>query len=140
MQISEILTFYRNIMIWIASVYFEFSGRYRGKLFRSLRPCIITSIQVDYAGGSQFQSFIDGTPNQIFVTVGLMESRLLDRNILFDEESNDKQSFEDPGFRDTIYGSGTFAGTAIQNFVQGNTSLTDLFNGTTTPDLLRRNP
>lgn len=85
-------------------VYFEFSGRYRGKLFRSLRPCIIKNVQVDYGGqsGNLYSHFKDGNPTSFNFSITLLEIRRLDRNILFDDRENSGIGYSDKDYRDKV--------------------------------------
>jgi len=98
-------------------VYFEFCGRYRNNLFRSLRPCIITNIQVQYSNQDQYQHFEDGSSIVYIVSIQLVENKLLDRNILVDDaEENAGKSFADKDFRNSIKFRDTFMGESFQNF------------------------
>jgi hypothetical protein len=98
-------------------VYFEFFGRYRNNLFRSLRPCIITNIQVQYSNQDQYQHFEDGSSIVYIVSIQLVENKLLDRNILVDDaEENAGKSFADKDFRNSIKFRDTFMGESFQNF------------------------
>jgi hypothetical protein len=98
-------------------VYFEFSGRYKDKLFKSLRPCIITNIQVDYSNGDQYQHFQDGSSIVYTITLELQETRLLDRNILVDDAKQPGKSFANEDYRNTIKNNNTFAQEEITKFL-----------------------
>jgi hypothetical protein len=75
-----------QVYLYPGEVYFEFSGKFRNNLFRSLRPCIITGINVAYKNASdQYHHFDDGSTIEYVVSVVLIENRLLDRNILVDD-------------------------------------------------------
>lgn len=93
-----------QLYLYPGEVYFEFSGRFRNQLFRSLRPCIITDIQVTYKNSSdQYQHFEDGSTIEYVVTIGLLENRLLDRNILVDDaEKYSKETLADKNYRDQV--------------------------------------
>jgi hypothetical protein len=106
-----------QLYLYPGEVYFEFSGRYRNNLFRSLRPCIITNIQVQYGNQDQYQHFEDGSSIVYVVSVTLVENKLLDRNILVDdaEEYADK-TFANKDFRQNIQFRDTFMGEKFRNF------------------------
>lgn len=93
-----------QLYLYPGEVYFEFSGRFRNQLFRSLRPCIITDIQVGYKNSSdQYQHFADGSTIEYVVTIGLLENRLLDRNILVDDaEKYSNETLANKNYRDQV--------------------------------------
>jgi hypothetical protein len=92
-----------QIYLYPGEVYFEFSGRYRNNIFRSLRPCIITGIQINYSNGDQYQHFEDGSSIVYTVTINLLENKLLDRNILVDDAKKfSNNEFGDKNFRNKI--------------------------------------
>ena len=105
-----------QLYLYPGEVYFEFSGRYRNNLFRSLRPCLMTNIQVNYSNGDQYQHFSDGGSIVYVVSITLLENRLLDRNILVDDADPNKMGNKTTGrfsnsefrkdvrFRDTLLG------------------------------------
>lgn len=99
-----------QLYIFPGEVYFEFTGRYRNKMFRSLRPCIITDVSFSYSNGDQYQNFVDGSSIVYLITISLTETRLLDRNILEKEEKGEVDLRSQSG-RDFIYGDGTLLGT-----------------------------
>lgn len=106
-----------QLYLYPGEVYFEFCGRYRNNLFRSLRPCIITNIQLQYSNQDQYQHFEDGSSIVYVVSMTLVENKLLDRNILADDaEENAGKSFADKTFRDSIKFRDTFMGEQFQNF------------------------
>ena len=102
--------------IFPGEVYFEFTGRFKDKLFKSLRPCIITDFSVSYSNGDQYQHFVDGSSIVYQITIGLVEVRLLDRNILqeYDDGKIDLTSEEG---RNLVYDNNTFAGQEIKDFL-----------------------
>ena len=102
--------------IFPGEVYFEFTGRFRNKLFKSLRPCIITNFAVSYSNGDQYQHFVDGSSIVYQITIGLVEVRLLDRNILQEDEDNKVDLTSEQG-RKLVYGNNTFAGEAVKDFL-----------------------
>ena len=112
-----------NLYIYPGEVYFEFSGKFRNKLFRSLRPCIITNIQVQYSNQDQYQHFEDGSSIVYVVSITLLENRMLDKSILVEDRSDlaDK-GFSDRDFRNNIKFNGTALG---QEFAAGLLSETD---------------
>ena len=104
-----------QLYLYPGEVYFEFSGRYRNNLFRSLRPCIITNIQVQYSNQDQYQHFEDGNSIVYVVSMTLVENKLLDRNILVDDaEDNARKTFADKDFRDSYKFRDTFMGQSFQ--------------------------
>ena len=104
-----------QLYLYPGEVYFEFSGRYRNNLFRSLRPCIITNIQINYSNQDQYQHFEDGNPIVYVVSMTLVENKLIDRNILVDDEANGKKTFANKEFRDSYKFRDTFMGDSFQN-------------------------
>jgi hypothetical protein len=108
-----------QLFLYPGEVYFEFSGRYRSHLFRSLRPCIITNINVQYSDGqNQYHHFDDGSSIVYIVTITLTETRLLDRNILADDEKEyARDAFSDEKFRSTISTGDTFLGKEFRDAV-----------------------
>jgi hypothetical protein len=100
-----------NVYLYPGEVYFEFSGRFRNNLYRSLRPCIITSINIAYKNSSdQYQHFEDGSTIEYVISLELTETRLLDRNILVDdadkyanERLTNSQYRNDVRDRDTLF-------------------------------------
>lgn len=105
-----------QLYIFPGEVYFEFTGRYRGKLFKSLRPCLITDISMSYSNGDQYQNFIDGSSIVYLITLSLTETRLLDRNI-FEKDQQGEVDLTTPEGRDNVYGENTFTGEAIKEFL-----------------------
>ena len=83
-----------QVYLYPGEVYFEFSGKFRNNLFRSLRPCLITGINVQYSNQDQYQHFEDGSSIVYVVSISLLENKLIDRNILMD----DANKFKDEGF------------------------------------------
>lgn len=111
-----------QLYVYPGQVYFEFSGRYKDKLFKSLRPCIITNIQIDYSDGEQYQHFRDGSSIVYNLTLELTETRLLDRNILADDaeqefKNNRLNSFANEDYRNSLAFNNTFAGKEIDDFL-----------------------
>jgi hypothetical protein len=83
-----------QVYLYPGEVYFEFSGKFRNNLFRSLRPCLITGINVQYSNQDQYQHFQDGSSIVYVVSISLLENKLIDRNILMD----DAKKYKDEGF------------------------------------------
>jgi len=109
-----------QLYLYPGEVYFEFSGRYRNNLFRSLRPCLLTNIQIQYSNGDQYQHFEDGSSIVYVVSITLLENRLLDRNILVDDQDPNKMGssrFSDSKFRDDVRYRDTLLGKNITNFI-----------------------
>lgn len=105
-----------QLYLYPGEVYFEFSGRYRNNLFRSLRPCIITNIQIQYGNQDQYQHFEDGSSISYVVSITLVENKLIDRNILVDDaEEYSKKTFADKDFRTNIQFRDTFMGEGFRN-------------------------
>ena len=107
-----------QLYIYPGEVYFEFSGRFRNNLFRSLRPCLITNINVQYSNQEQYQHFEDGSSIVYVVSMTLLENKLLDRNILVDDAVEYAASaFDDDKFRNAVKFKDTFMGERIQNIM-----------------------
>ena len=107
-----------QLYIYPGEVYFEFSGRFRNNLFRSLRPCLITNINVQYSNQEQYQHFEDGSSIVYVVSMTLLENKLLDRNILVDDAVEYAASgFDDNTFRNAVKFKDTFMGQGIQNIM-----------------------
>ena len=105
-----------QLYIYPGEVYFEFSGRFRNNLFRSLRPCLITNINVQYSNQEQYQHFEDGSSIVYVVSMTLLENKLLDRNILVDDAADYAASaFDDSTFRDAVKFKDTFMGQKFQD-------------------------
>jgi hypothetical protein len=105
-----------QLYLYPGEVYFEFSGRFRNNLFRSLRPCIITNIQIQYSNQDQYQHFEDGNPIVYVISITLVENKLLDRNILVDDvEEYKNDTFADKDFRNSITFRDTFMGDKFRN-------------------------
>ena len=118
-----------QLYLYPGEVYFEFSGKYRNNLFRSLRPCIITNIQVQYSNQDQYQHFEDGSSIVYVVSISLLESRLLDRNILVDDaEQNANDTFQDRDFRNSIKFRDTFLGEGISDALTQTDGIWNVFN------------
>ena len=107
-----------QLYIYPGEVYFEFSGRFRNNLFRSLRPCLITNINVQYSNQEQYQHFEDGSSIVYVVSMTLLENKLLDRNILVDDAAEYAASgFDDNTFRNAVKFKDTLMGEGIQNIM-----------------------
>ena len=105
-----------QLYIYPGEVYFEFSGRFRNNLFRSLRPCLITNINVQYSNQEQYQHFEDGSSIVYVVSMTLLENKLLDRNILVDDAADYAASaFDNDTFRDAVKFKDTFMGQKFQD-------------------------
>jgi len=105
-----------QMYIYPGEVYFEFSGRFRNNLFRSLRPCLITNINVQYSNQEQYQHFEDGSSIVYVVSMTLLENKLLDRNILVDDaEKYAASAFDDNTFRNAVKFKDTFMGEKFQD-------------------------
>lgn len=126
-----------QLYLYPGEVYFEFSGKFRNNLFRSLRPCIIKGININYKNSEGYQHFEDGSTVVYIITLELLENRLLDRNILVDDAekySNDtfanNQFRKDIKFRDTAWGEG-FERLVTDPAGWANDEVMSLFGNTT---------
>jgi hypothetical protein len=107
-----------QLYLYPGEVYFEFSGRYKNNLFRSLKPCLITNVQVQYGNQDQYQHFEDGSSIVYVVSITLLENRLLDRNILVDDrEQYQNDNFANQAFRNNIRFGETFLGEQATNLL-----------------------
>lgn len=105
-----------QLYLYPGEVYFEFSGKYRNNLFRSLRPCIITNIQIQYSNQDQYQHFEDGSSIVYVISITLVENKLIDRNILVDDAEDYKnKTFADKDFRKSIQFRDTFMGDKFRD-------------------------
>ena len=121
-----------QLYLYPGEVYFEFAGRYRNNLFRSLRPCLITNIQVDYSNGDQYQHFEDGGSIVYVISITLLENRLLDRNILVDDADPNKMGsgrFSDSEFRRDVRFRDTLLGEDVESVITNPEQVFDRFFG-----------
>jgi hypothetical protein len=107
-----------NVYLYPGEVYFEFSGRFRNNLYRSLRPCIITSINIAYKNSSdQYQHFEDGSTIEYVISLELTETRLLDRNILVDDaEKYANETLANSQYRNDVRDRDTLFRREIREF------------------------
>ena len=107
-----------NVYLYPGEVYFEFSGRFRNNLYRSLRPCIITSINIGYKNSSdQYQHFEDGSTIEYVIALELTETRLLDRNILVDDaEKYANETLANSQYRNDVRDRDTLFRREIREF------------------------
>ena len=103
-------------MLSVSAKSSKFSGRFRNNLFRSLRPCLITNINVQYSNQEQYQHFEDGSSIVYVVSMTLLENKLLDRNILVDDaEKYAASAFDNDTFRNEVKFKDTFMGEKFQD-------------------------
>lgn len=137
LAVSDFGTGQNQTYMYPGEVFFEFSGRFRDKLFRCLRPCIITSTLIAYSDGNQYQHFEDGNTIVYIITIGMSETRLLDRNILVEseEDNTETKKFSDNAFRKELMQSGTFvaANEFVTDLLVGDNAGTSVGRGNSPP-------